>query len=129
MPRVVYNNCFGGFGLHEDVVKWVRENRDSLEEEYADEDIDNIAERTISGEYYPDGSGPKREYSTYVHPYRLDRENPLLADIVEGKTEYDGQVSADVSSLRVAEVPDGVEWTIEEYDGSETVRETARTFS
>ena len=33
------------------------------------------------------------------------------------------------SRLKVVEIPDGIEWQIEEYDGKEWVAETHRTWS
>ena len=114
--KVVYNSCYGGFSVHEDLIKWMREQGDKEAEE-----------ATISGEYYPDGSGPKREHHSGVRD--ISRDNELLAEAVQGNTEYGGRVSGKHASLRVAEVPDGVEWVIDEYDGVETVKEKSRTFS
>ena len=59
----------------------------------------------------------------------MRRNNRLLAAIVEGETVYDGDISTYASELKVADVPDGVEWTISQYDGNETVKEETRTFS
>ena len=130
MQRVVYNACYGGFGLHEDVVKWVRENEDQLSNEYSDEAVEDLADVTISGEYYSDGSGPKGDYMNYIHGHEVERDNELLADVVAGETAYNGDINgSSASSLRVAEVPNGVDWTIDERDGQETVKERTQTFS
>lgn len=124
---VVYNWCFGGFGYDESVVKWVRENEDSLKQEYNDDDVEELADETISGEMYDDGSGPKLNYLNNCSG--ASRDNELLATIVSGDTEYTGTVGAKYSELYVAEVPDGVDWVIDEYDGQETVKEKSRTFN
>jgi hypothetical protein len=54
-----------------------------------------------------------------------NRSDPVLVAIVEelGK-EADGKYSA----LEVVEIPDGIEWKIEEYDGMEWVSEAHRTW-
>lgn len=118
MQKVVYNACYGGWGVHEDAVKWMREQGD-----------EEAKEATISGELYSDGSGPKESFFKTVHLHELSRTNELLVELVEGTADYDGRVSGDNADLRVAEVPDGVEWEVDEYDGIETVREVTRTFS
>lgn len=123
---VVYNSCFGGFSYDESVVEWVRANEDSLKQEYADSDVEELVNETISGELFSDGSGPKAEYSNKC--FDASRDNELLAAIVSGDTEYSGAVSTKHSNLIVAEVPDSVDWVIDEYDGQETVREKSETF-
>ena len=57
----------------------------------------------------------------------LDRDDPILIQVLNqlGVMECSG----DHASLRIVEVPDGVEWTIEEYDGKEWVAETHRTWN
>jgi len=128
VQKVVYNNCFGGWGLKEEVIEWVRDNEQSLKEQYSEEDVEELVDQTLSGEQYPDGS-TSRLSRTYIHDTYLTRDNEVLVDIVSGNTEYDGPVDGSHSELEVAEIPDGVSWTIDEYDGIETVRESARTFS
>jgi len=125
VQRVVYNNCFGGFSVHEDVVIWVRENTQRLNQEYDTEDVDEIVSATISGEMYDDGSGPKN----YENVLKISRDNELLADIVSGETVYNGKINGTTASLQVAEVPDSVEWTITKHDGQETVKEKSEIFS
>lgn len=126
MTRVVYNNCYGGFGIREAAVKWVRENRDRLVDEYGEDAVEDIASCTCQGEYYSDGSGPKQWESPITN---IERDNELLADLVEREAGFDGRVDGEYASLRVATVPDGIPWKIDVYDGNETVRERTRTFS
>jgi hypothetical protein len=53
------------------------------------------------------------------------RNDPKLVDCVERLGKASGGC---FSSLKVVEIPDDVEWTIEEYDGSEWVAEKHRTW-
>ena len=53
------------------------------------------------------------------------RDDPRLVETVEflGK-----EVNDRYSELKIVEVPDDVEWEIDEYDGNECVREKSRCF-
>jgi len=57
--------------------------------------------------------------------FNVDRSDPYLVKIVE----YLGEAaSSEFSELRIVEIPDGVKWHIEEYDGKEWVAEDHRTW-
>ena len=53
----------------------------------------------------------------------IKRNNPILVEIVEqlGESADGGH-----AELKVVEIPDDVQWQIEEYDGNEWVAETHR---
>ena len=55
----------------------------------------------------------------------IERNDPVLVQVVEqlGKAAW-----GDYSELKVVEVPDGVDWYIDEYDGKERVAETHRVW-
>lgn len=59
-------------------------------------------------------------YNAFGH-----RENPILVSIVE---EMGDLASGRNSRLRIVEIPDDIEWEIEEYDGAEWVSEKHRTW-
>jgi hypothetical protein len=55
----------------------------------------------------------------------IPRDCPVLVEMVEqGGTDVDGEYS----ELKVVDVPDDVNWYIEEYDGMEHVAERHRTW-
>lgn len=58
--------------------------------------------------------------------YYVNRNDPILVQVIE---ELGDKASAKYSSLTVVEIPDDVEWTIEEYDGLESIHEVHRTWS
>jgi hypothetical protein len=60
----------------------------------------------------------------YFSAYDIPRDNPTLIKIVEKL----GEDAGDRSCLKVVEVPDDVNWYIEEYDGMEYVAERHRTW-
>jgi hypothetical protein len=56
----------------------------------------------------------------------ITRDDPILIQVLErlGANECSDQYA----SLRIVEVPDDVEWTIEDFDGKEWVAEVHRTW-
>ena len=56
--------------------------------------------------------------------YDIPRDCPVLVEMVER-----GDVDSVYSDLKVVEIPDDVNWYIEEYDGLEHVAERHRTWS
>ena len=57
--------------------------------------------------------------------WQIPRDNEHLVAMVEEGVNLDGQFS----ELKIVEVPDDVNWYIEEYDGMEHVAERHRTWS
>ena len=57
--------------------------------------------------------------------YDIPRDCPVLVSMVE---EQGSAMNSDYSELKVVEIPDDVEWYIEEYDGMEWVAEAHRTW-
>jgi len=55
--------------------------------------------------------------------FDIPRDCPVLVEMVE-KGDADG----DYSDLKIVEIPDDVNWYIEEYDGLEHVAERHRTW-
>jgi hypothetical protein len=59
------------------------------------------------------------------YPDRLTRADPDLIDVIE---ELAAEADGFCAKLRVVEIPDDVEYSIEEYDGLEWVAEKHRTW-
>ena len=53
------------------------------------------------------------------------RNDPKLIEIIE---KLGKKADGDYAELRIVEIPDDVEWEIEEYDGMEWVAEKHRTW-
>lgn len=67
--------------------------------------------------------GKQEEESDY---WRIGRDDSDLVAIVENLgLEADGRYA----SLKVVEIPDGVDWMIQDYDGIEWIAEKHRTWS
>jgi len=61
-----------------------------------------------------------------VYDWEIPRDDPILVDIVEHMGE---ESWGNFSELKVVEIPDDVNWYIEEYDGAEHIAERHRTWS
>ena len=59
------------------------------------------------------------------YDWQIDRGDPHLVRVVE---ELGPEAGGDCSALKVVEIPDGVPWEIQEYDGLEWVAEKHRTW-
>ena len=58
--------------------------------------------------------------------WSIDRSDPILIQVIE---ELGEAAEGGFSELKIVDIPDGVEWEIEEYDGMEWVAEKHRTWS
>lgn len=108
--KVVINSCYGGFSISKEAAEFMaaRGNQQAIEE----------LEKSLTEEY-------KGNWYGYV--CTEDRANPDLVAAVE---ELGSEVaSGSLAKLKVIQIPDGIEWEIEEYDGTEWVAEKHETWS
>jgi hypothetical protein len=135
--KVVINNCFGGFGLSPEALMWLEEKGCNAEgfkcevtkyygkSSNADKDLKSWKEYLKGGHR----SIFLRVFSKcekYVlSDYEVSRDDPLLIQCVE---ELGEKANGQCASLEIREIPDGVNWQIEEYDGNEHIAETHRTW-
>lgn len=143
--KLVINACFGGFGLsdaaYEQLIEWgvpVRayieqaRNKDTgLYEPQPDNDGEVIFDRNLSTDESDLSKSMRRLAGRYWDAGWLkdNRSHPMLVRVVEklGAGHRTG-ASDRYADLRVVEIPDDVDWEIEEYDGSEHVAEAHRTW-
>ena len=140
--KVVINKCHGGFGLSDDAVFRYHEILGK--------------EVWIIGDYFPTYSlvppeerhdvGLKFGTPTNWHSmsmeekqhwnktyreqtfstYDMARNDPVLVQVVE---ELGRNADGRHAELKIVEIPDDVEWQIQEYDGLEWIAEVHRTWS
>ena len=109
--KIVINTCYGGFGLSNKAIEhWAKlkgielERRDSLW-------------FTDGYDYYHNGK--------MLSPYNFERNDPVLIQTIE---EIKNAAVDDLAELKIVDIPDGIEWHIQEYDGMEWVAEKHRTW-
>lgn len=108
--KIVINACFGGFSITKEVAGFMSERGN----ERAKRELEESKDRWYG---YGHVDGMDGVYS---------REDPDLVAAVEHFKEKSGGTCA---KLKVVEIPDGIEYTIEEYDGLEHIAEAHRTWS
>ena len=72
-----------------------------------------------------DLSDKAKEMLGIKYETEIERNDPRLVAVVE---ELGKKANTWVSSLKIVEIPDDVDWVIEEYDGLEWVSEKHRTW-
>lgn len=114
--KVIINKCYGGFSISERALMKLRElgQQGALDEVAVGESYDDGEIRTIIMD----------SVSYFVH--NIPRNDPLLVEVVE---EMGEEANGGCAELLVVEVPEDIEWEIEEYDGIEWVAEKHRTWS
>jgi hypothetical protein len=64
-------------------------------------------------------------WSWNINDEKKFRTDPYFIQAVE---ELGVEANTEVSNLKIVEIPDEIEWIIEEYDGVEWIAETHRTW-
>jgi hypothetical protein len=108
--KVVINADYGGFSLSDKAIEQL------LELGYSKGEIEK--NKIPEGDKYHIGQ-------KYWGLRDIPRNHPLLVKVVE---ELGSEANGDCATLRIIEIPDNVEWVVEEYDGSEWVSEKHRTW-
>lgn len=137
--KIVINKCFGGFSLSPAATKayYARKGKECyfFRENYE-------ADRDSPERWTAVTDVPTREDSMHVQAFSKpevdwsgghwlssrpdDRADPDLVAVVEELGEE--AASGSLAKLRIVEVPDGVDWELDEYNGIEHVAERHRTW-
>lgn len=154
MQKIVINSCYGGFSISAKAVKRMAElngkpcylfkgfgengynNPCSLEDlgnsYFSAFAVPNPIEAAKSQDNWSQMSMEERrasnkrwsEISLDNRPSK--RDDPILIKVVE---ELGKEANGRCAELKIVEIPDGVEWEIDEYDGVESVEEKHRSWS
>ena len=111
--KIVINACHGGFGLSDEAIMMYSDVKRL--------NLKRVDEKSFSS-YYFDGIESE---DTYFSDLTIDRSDKDLVAIVELLGE---KANGNYAELKVVEIPDDVNWQIDEYDGSEWVAEVHRTW-
>jgi len=140
--EIVINNCFGGFGLSGEaealyakksgfeLFRYKQTNYKSQDGEDLYEKIDinddSMFSRTYTKDHGDKFSKGYHKDSGYWSTCDMKRDDPILIEVVK---ELAKKANGRCASLKVVEIPDGVNWEIKEYDGNEHVSESHSTWS
>jgi hypothetical protein len=115
MPKIVVNACYGGFGLsHAAIMRY---------SELAGLRLQATKGSSFGFEYYTYYVDGIIDDDHVWYCGDLERTDPYLVQVVE---ELGKSAAGTFASLRIADVPNDVEWYINDYDGIETVCEKHR---
>lgn len=136
--KVVINACYGGFSLSPKAIQKYAEYAGFKVYAYTDTSMMNGGPGIVRVDdpenhiYYwlKEDIGDRitrRQLNSaeWFHDLEVDRADPILIRVVE---ELGEEADGEFASLKIVEIPDGVHYTIEEYDGYEHVAEAHRTW-
>ena len=132
--KVVLNKCYGGFGLSAAAMCELismnspcvhGEKRDDIPEHYNIEDVPGWPGYKTNTFY---GSLVVKDgvlYTTYKTGLSENdfRSHPDLLAVVE---KLGAKASSQLGKLEIVEIPDNIEWDIDDYDGMESIHERHR---
>lgn len=140
--KVVINSCYGGFGLSVDgILAYAKRKGVDIyfyDSKYPSKTYEKLSVAEAKKQSFPPMTFTKdlgdrfkegdfgRYKEHYVYYRDVERHDPDLIAVVE---ELGEKANGSCSQLKVVEVPDGVDYEIEEYDGNEWVSERHRTWS
>lgn len=105
MTKVVYNDCYGGFGLSDEAVELY------LTKKGVDFTSKEGQFSSLTGSsFYVDGE--------YFSTYDIDRADSTLVEVIE---ELGERANTCFSKLKIADIKPGESYRIDEYDGIESV--------
>ena len=111
--KVIVNACYGGFSLSDKAIELLFEKkRWNLVKEVLDSGFTS---------YYKDSIGE----NNFFYEGDLDRNDPELVAVVE---ELGDEANGWPAELKIIDIPDDVEWFVQEYDGLEWIAEKHRTW-
>jgi hypothetical protein len=119
--KVVINTDFGGFGLSKEAFERLLQ-RKGIEFEV----VESKAFGFERGSFYHKGHAGDDNYYLSDYDFYDKRSDEDLIAVVE---ELGEAANGWAASLKIVEIPDGVEWFIHEYDGREHVAERHRTWN
>ncbi len=143
--KVCVNRCFGGFGLSSIAIQKYLEKKGKTayfyiqtkykfidgEDEFTK--INNLETQcrvvhTLLKDYGDIISlkDPSYRKGEYFSTYDIDRDDPDLISVVEELGSE--KASGDFAELEIVEIPDDVNYEIDDYDGMESIHEKHRSW-
>lgn len=131
--KIVINRCYGGFSLSGVAIKWLVQNHpDFLQGTPIKKYYGSTTAHTIDlGDGFMEdqrGVTVCRDGVIYS-PYGIDdefRSHPALIECVEALGKAANGRHAE---LKIVEIPDGISWEIDDYDGMESIEESHSSWS
>ena len=132
--KVVINNTYGGFSLSSKGTEayYARKGKkvwwfvNPVENGRTNFDKHVPCDDPGKGYFAHCYSSKEPNEDNYLSVRDMERNDPDLIAVVE---ELGAEASGRFASLKIVEIPDDVDWVIEEYDGLEWIAESHRTWN
>jgi hypothetical protein len=120
MTKVAINRCFGGFGISNEAFEKLLDRKG-----IAFDKVEKENSAFLGASYYEAGHAGSEEHYLSDYDFTDNRADPDLIAVIEEMGEAANSWAAEIA---IVEIPDDVEWHIDEYDGREHVAENHRTW-
>lgn len=134
MKKVILNKCYGGFDVSKEAYELYAKKKGltlyQYESEYISDKKEFVYKRatkeSLFYHYFTKDFGDcayisNEEYEKYSLYLRDEhREDPVLIEVVE---ELGNKANGRFGELRIVEIPDDLDYVIDEYDGIETLHQ------
>jgi len=138
--KIAINSCYGGFGLSVEAIyelvkmkssvieKFTRKN--CVKKNFGDvEEFDNTIKTMIP---FKDGY-KMNTFGWYLYKDGVifsskAREERAHKDVIKVVEKLKGKANGSCAELTIVEIPDGVHYSIDEYDGIESIHENHRSW-
>jgi len=139
MQKIATNKCYGGFGLSEKAMleyaklkgmKLFPEKQSSMTTIYWTIPKENRVGILSQDEWGKASIEQQRKSNKFYQDYTicdsdLERDDPDLISVIELLGE---SASGQFAKITITEIPEGIAWEIQEYDGMESVSERHRSW-
>lgn len=124
--KIIKNNCFGGFSFSKEVADWLEAHKGWVVNRLSGIEHDLSVSECDAYQYMSSAVGFSLISNTSYISRRRDRRcDPDLIECVEALGK---KANGSAAELVVVEIPDDVEWEVQEYDGYETIVEQHRSW-
>lgn len=128
--KIILNKCYGGFDVSDEAYELYAEKKgltlyrywDDYKNEKMHKGLGNIT-YYFTKDFGDSVENDKIDWSTHLYLDTGHRDDPILIEVVE---ELGKKASGSYGNLVVVEIPDGMDYVIDDYDGVETLHENVR---
>lgn len=133
--KIILNKCYGGFGLSKEAYELYAKKKGLTLYPYYDSSKDNFitlkkGDSSFLTYYFIEDFGDevlknKIDWSKHLYLNYEYRNDPILIEVVE---ELGAKANGRFSNLVVVDIPDNMDYVIDDYDGIETLHENIKVW-